>query len=83
MSKRVEVKVVVEFDLDGQIVPISIIWPDGRVFSVDRLLDVRMAPAKSGGSGMRFLCRIMGKEVPLYNGPDATGKRSTWWCDGK
>lgn len=83
MSQRVPVRVLVECREDGKMVPMQITWPDGRVFAVDRLLDVRKAPAKSGGAGVRFLCRIQGREVPLYFGLDNSGTREIWWCDGK
>jgi hypothetical protein len=56
MSKRVIVKVMVEVDIDGNMTPVRITWPDGRQFIVDRLLDVRPTPAKSGGAGIRYLC---------------------------
>lgn len=78
MSIRVEVRVIVEYDLDGQVQPMQIQWPDGRSFYVDRVLDVRMAPAKSGGSGIRYLCRIQGREVPLYYGFSPIGKGRVW-----
>lgn len=83
MSQMVVVKVLVDFREDGRMVPVSLTWPDGRVFGIDRLLDVRNAPAKSGGAGLRFLCRIQGREVPLYYGLQKTGKDYVWWCDGR
>jgi hypothetical protein len=83
MSKRVNVKVLVDFGLDGNMLPVRITWPDGREFEVDRVMDVRPAPAKSGGTGLRFTCRIRGREVPLYFGADKTGKVIAWWCDGR
>ncbi|MDF2566440.1 MAG: hypothetical protein K0Q53_2844, partial [Massilibacillus sp.] len=39
----------------------------GRKYSVDKVLDVRMAASlKMGGQGMRYKCRIHGKEVFLF-----------------
>ena len=66
MSKMQFIKVVVCFGFNGQVTPVKIVWPDGREFDIDRILDVRFAPAKSGGSGMRYLCRIRHREVPIY-----------------
>lgn len=83
MSKRVNVRVFVECGFDGELIPAKIIWPDGREFIIDKVLDVRNAPAKSGGAGLRFLCRIQGREVPLYYGVKPNGRGSSWWCDGK
>ncbi|MCK9251812.1 MAG: hypothetical protein M0P55_03565 [Clostridiales bacterium] len=73
------VKVLVDFGCVGDMEPVSITWPDGRVFQVDRVLDVRIAPVKSGGSGVRYLCRILSREVPLYFN-ESTGQ---WWMDGR
>ena len=68
MARRVYVKVIAEFDEAGEIRPISIIWEEGRRFEVDRVLDVRRAAStKVGGQGMRYTCRIMGKETYLFN----------------
>lgn len=62
------VKVTAEHWPDGQIKPVSITWEDGRVFPVDRVLDVRMAASlKAGGQGIRYTCRISGKQVYLYD----------------
>ena len=67
MARRVYVSVVVRYDEAGGIRPLSIMWEDGRTFEVDRLLDVRRAAAtKAGGQGMRYTCRIMGKETYLF-----------------
>lgn len=78
MSAKVYVKVLAEFSLDGQMVPVQIIWPDGREFPIDRILDVGPGVTKSGGSGIRYLCRIQGKVVPLYFGATSHGKKHTF-----
>ncbi|WP_312335320.1 hypothetical protein [Anaerospora hongkongensis] len=37
------------------------------MYSVDRVLDVRMAAAlKAGGQGIRYTCRVHGREVFLF-----------------
>lgn len=65
---KINLKVNAEFDLDGTIRPTSIVWEDGRVFAVDRILDIRRAASlKAGGVGMRYICRIYGKTVKLFN----------------
>ena len=67
MARRVYVSVVVRYDESGGVRPLSITWEDGRTFEVDRLLDVRRAAAtKAGGQGMRYTCRILGKETYLF-----------------
>ena len=67
MHRRAYVKVVVEYDADGAVRPLSIEWEDGRRFDIDRLTDVRRAAAtKAGGQGMRYTVRIMGRETYLF-----------------
>jgi hypothetical protein len=68
MMGKVFVQVIAEHNVEGQIKPLSITWEDGRVFEVDRLLDVRMAASlKAGGQGIRYTCRIRGKQVYLFH----------------
>ena len=65
---KINLKVQAEFDIDGSIRPTSIVWEDGRVFAIDRILDIRRAASlKAGGMGMRYTCRICGKGVNLFN----------------
>jgi len=60
------VEVVAKFDEDG-ITPLSIQWPDGRVFDIDRILDVRPAASiPAGGFGIRYTCKVGGKERLLF-----------------
>lgn len=65
---RINLQVNADFDLEGNIQPRAITWEDGRVFEIDRVLDARRAASlKAGGVGMRYICRIRGKEVKLFN----------------
>lgn len=77
MSK-IYVKVNADFGLDGKIVPQSIVWEDGRTFTVDDVIDIRRAASlKAGGQGTRYTCMIAGKERYLfYEDP-------SWFVEGK
>ena len=56
---KINLEVIAKFDVNGNIRPVSIVWEDGRVFPVDRILDIRKAASlKAGGLGMRYICRI-------------------------
>lgn len=47
--------------------PLILWWDDGRKYEIDRVLDVRRAASlKAGGIGIRYTCRILGKERYLY-----------------
>lgn len=59
------VGVRVEYDLDGNMTPLVIHWPDGRDFEVDCLLSVVPTITVGSGFGNRYLCRVRGKEVVL------------------
>lgn len=75
---KVYVEVMVRFDREGNMTPLSVLWEDGRTFEVDRVLDVRRAASlKAGGIGLRFTCRIAGRETFLfYEDP-------RWFVEGK
>ncbi len=64
---KVQVEVVAKFNKEGTIRPISLLWEDGRKFPIDRVLDIRQVVSlKAGLQGMRYTCRIAGKEVYLF-----------------
>lgn len=61
------VRVTAEHDESGQTRPLLLTWNDGRKYEIDKVLDVRQAPSlKGGGLGVRYTCRIRGKEVYLF-----------------
>lgn len=65
--KKVFVEVIAKCDIDGKIFPLSVLWNDGRRFTVDRILDIRPAASlKAGGTGTRYLIRIGKNETHLF-----------------
>ncbi len=67
MAHRAYVRVLVDVDEVGRMRPLKIYWQDGRGFEVDRLLDVQWAACTgTGGQGMRYTCRVRGREVRLF-----------------
>ena len=67
MAHRAYVRVLVDVDETGKVCPLRIYWEDGRSFAVDRLLDTRRAAStKVGGQGIRYTCRVRGREVYLF-----------------
>lgn len=52
---------------NGSIIPLEIIWEDGRIFKIDKILDKRKtASTKGGGSGDRYTVVIQGREKYLF-----------------
>jgi hypothetical protein len=76
--KKVFVTVSAEFTPDGQILPRSFVWEDGRRFTVDRVIDIRPAASlKAGGMGTRYTCSIQGRQAFMF----LDGNR--WFMEGK
>ena len=70
MAKKY-IDVAAHFDSQGQVMPLIFWWDDGKSFQIDKVLDVRRAASlKAGGIGMRYTCRILGKERYLYYDSD-------------
>ncbi|MGN1007351.1 MAG: hypothetical protein ACI4PV_00250 [Butyricicoccus sp.] len=68
-KKPIKVYVPVEIDVDsnGQMYPRMITWEDGRKYEIDRVLDIRPAPAaRAGGQGDRYTIRMNGKETYIF-----------------
>ena len=67
MARKVYVEVTARFDVEGNITPLSVTWEDGTVYEIDRILDKRRAASlKAVGIGMRYTCRISGRQSYLY-----------------
>ena len=44
-----------------------IFWDDNKRYPIDRITDVRYATSlKAGGCGIRYTCRILGKERYIF-----------------
>lgn len=61
------VSVIAEINDQGRIIPIAVGWGNGRNLPVEAVSDIRpMASTKAGGEGMRYTCRIRGRETYLF-----------------
>ncbi len=68
-DKRIKeyVNVTVKFKKDGSMIPVNIEWENGKIYTVDRILDIRNAASlKAGGCGVRYLCKIMGMQTYIF-----------------
>lgn len=72
------VEVIVKYTKQRQQIPLKIIWKNGKTFEIDKVLDIRPAPSlKVGGQGMRYTCRIHGKETYLWHDEES------WFVEAK
>ncbi len=61
------IDVTARFYPDGRVEPLCINWADGTEYEIDRVLDIRRAASlKKGGIGLRYTCRIKGRQRYLF-----------------
>jgi len=66
-NPKVYVAVRAEFKEDGIMLPRELTWEDGEKYAIDRVLDIRQAPAlKAGGQGDRYTILVNGKQSYLF-----------------
>lgn len=76
--KKVFVEVNVKFSSDGQMTPESFVWENGVNYEIDRVYECKNAASmKVGGRGVRYSCRVMGKEIYLFL------EDGRWFMEGK
>lgn len=52
---------------DGIPKPLQIVWEDGHIFTIDKILDIKnRASTKGGGAGKRYLVKIRNHERYLF-----------------
>ena len=66
-DNKVYIKVEAQFSPDGRLIPVAFWWENGRRYCIDRVTDVcRAASLKAGGTGMRYNCTVLGRQVYLF-----------------
>ena len=67
LNPKVYVAVKADFNEDGIMLPRELTWEDGEKYAIDRVLDIRQAPAlKAGGQGDRYTILVNGKQSYLF-----------------
>ena len=68
MGNKVIVSVKAEFDVFGQLTPLSFCWENGVQYKIAKVLDRRRAVSlRSGGGGIRYTCRVDDRLIYLFN----------------
>ena len=64
---RKDVDVVAEMSTNGVVTPLYLKWKDGKIFEIDKVLDIRKkASLKGGGMGLRYTCQIKNRERYIW-----------------
>lgn len=65
--KKAFVEVIVKYKENGRQIPLQIKWKNDICYEIDRVLEItKAASMKVGGIGIRYKCRIRGKETFLW-----------------
>ena len=66
-NPKVYVGVRADFSDEGVMLPREITWEDGKKYPIDRVIDIRQAPAlKAGGQGDRYTIMVKGIQSYLF-----------------
>lgn len=72
------VDVVAKISADGDVIPLKIIWDDGRKFEITNIKEILPRKySKCGGVGVRYTCQIGRAQTYLYNEVDR------WFVEAK
>ena len=67
LNMRKNITMIAKMQDDGKIIPLTILWENGKTFNIDKVLDIRKkASTKGGGKGLRYTCKILGQERFLW-----------------
>lgn len=78
--RKVYVSVNADFTPEGQIVPLSFKWDDGRFYEIDRIIDIRKAASlKAGGIGLRYTVMVRGKQTYMW----LEDNQNKWFMESK
>ncbi|MGI5892103.1 MAG: hypothetical protein ACOX7H_05120 [Bacillota bacterium] len=83
---KVYVPVSATFDSEGRMLPRKLRWEDGKVYTIDQILEMRPAPSlKAGGQGDRYTIRINGQQSFLFfeRNPGFSGEIGRWFVERK
>ena len=67
LNMRKNITMIAKMQDDGKIIPLTILWENGKTFNIDKVLDIRKkASTNGGGKGLRYTCKILGQERFLW-----------------
>lgn len=60
------VDVIVRMKKDRQMIPLRLVWDNGREYEIDRICSVEKRASEVGGVGIRYEVRICGQMRYLF-----------------
>lgn len=64
---REYVTMYIEVLPEGQVVPLSILWKDGRKFTVEQIINIKNnSPVRSGGRATKYTLIIQGQTRDFF-----------------
>ena len=64
---RKNITVIAKMQDNNMVIPLSILWENGKSYEIDRVLDIRKkASTKGGGLGLRYTCRFGEQERYIW-----------------
>lgn len=65
--QKIFLDVYAHFTKDGDMEPVCFVWENGKKYKIDKVCEKkRSASLKVGGQGIRYKCRVLGKEIYLF-----------------
>ncbi len=81
------VKVTLEVDESGRMLPRAIKWDDELTYKIDKVTDIKQAASmRCGGQGDRYTIKVNGTETYLFfeRNASVTGNNiGRWFVEGK
>ena len=64
---RKNVNIIAKMQEDGIVIPLILLWENGKKYTIDKILDIRKkASTKGGGLGLRYTCRFGEEERYIW-----------------
>lgn len=58
---RKDITVIAKMQPDKTIIPLSLIWENGQIYEIDKVVSIdKKASVNGGGMGLRYTCKING-----------------------
>lgn len=60
------IEVILKQKKDGEIVPLYVVWDDGKKYKIEKIFNKQRRASTVGGCGLRYSCMIEGKQRNIF-----------------